>query len=99
MRPTASFSLTFDGFRPADDHFLRHLLPLLHIEPLTSLKIYRVNLHKCLRTSEDHQLIVQCYEGLRKMRAFKAITKNSAASIYRGKVRLREMLERHRELA
>ena len=32
------------------------------------------------------------------MRAFKAITKNSAASIYRGKVRLREMLERHREL-
>lgn len=33
------------------------------------------------------------------MRVLKATTKNSAASIYRGKVRLREMLERHRELA
>jgi hypothetical protein len=33
------------------------------------------------------------------MRTFKATTRNSAASIYRGKVRLRELLERHRELA
>ena len=49
--------------------------------------------------SEDHQLIIQCYEGLRRMRRFKATTRNSAASIYRGKVRLRELLERHKELA
>lgn len=33
------------------------------------------------------------------MRRFKATTRNSAASIYRGKMRLRELLERHRELA
>ena len=94
LRPTV-FSLKFDSFRMNDDEFLRHLLALLHTEALNSLKIYRVNLLKCLRMSEDYQLIIQCYEGLKKMRSFEATTKNSAASIYREKLRLRELLERH----